>query len=861
MRFERTTMAAVLVAVSILASVTEAAPVVTARLDAGTKVIMIEEPGSEMVLAAVAVPAGSAWETAATRGVTHLLEHLLFDGSERFSREEIDRWVDDNGIFLNAFTRKEVTVYFLLCRVPLLERSVEILSQMLLHPLFEPSELEKERSVVLEEMIHSLDMPGEELSRTADRYLYRGTALTEPVIGYPATIRTVSRERIIDYHGEHYRPERMTVLLIGGFEPGRAAMWIEDYFAPVGAPPGEDASGRSVPGLSPRWSNGITSRSVEGASERLELLIEMPPVGDDLFPAALLLEHALGSAGSPLARAMEEAGLQRPETSLEVHREFCAMRIGVETAGEGHLDPGAVLDAVRETGRWRPGDEELSRTITSMVSAEMFDRERYHFYMMLYGERVANGGEAYFEAVDRSGDTGPGEVEDLLERYLEKPRYNGFLSTGERSGPVMPGVADVCTATAGPGTRCAAVTRRSSRTAAVCLLLPGRACGEEGWSVSALHAVIAGAKGHALEERLESIGARAAWSDNPYIPMDDYMIDPAYSFVRLEAPAAAMDSAASALGRFLLGLEIAEEDIAAARGALAGESAARWGQAGISLDAEIYAALFPAHPYGRSLFPAPGTAAGIGDLESAVGILRGEEGIVAAVVSPLECAAALARLSSIFGREDAGTAGACPPLPPPPPSWGRIEKEWDKESACVAAAWRVDGPSPRRAAALGIACEVLGKRMQLGIRETLGLAYSTGCGVSHSKGVSVAVARVMTGGGKIEEASKALDEAVEGLASSPPRTGEIEAARSRLLGRMARRDLSCAGEAFSTALDLYLRDGEPLELLTAGATEAEVLSAAEELEAAGALYLRMAPSEAGEEREGKKSMPPGVMRR
>ena len=196
----------------------------------GAEIVLDRYPGSGSVLVAVAVRAGSAWETPDTRGVTHLLEHLLFDGSERFSREEISGWADDNGAFLNAFTRKEVTVYFLLVRSDLLEESIEILSQMLLHPVFSPAEIEKERQVVLEEMSQGLDDPGEAVSRASDRFLYRGSSLTEPVIGYPTTIESVSRERIIEYYRSRYNPGKMRIFVTGDFERGMALGWIDDYF-------------------------------------------------------------------------------------------------------------------------------------------------------------------------------------------------------------------------------------------------------------------------------------------------------------------------------------------------------------------------------------------------------------------------------------------------------------------------------------------------------------------------------------------------------------------------------------------------------------------------------------------------------
>jgi predicted Zn-dependent peptidase len=236
----------------------------------GLEIVLDGYPGSGSVLVAVAVKAGSVYETPDTRGVTHFLEHLLFDGSERFTREEISGWVDDNGAFLNAFTRKEATVYFLLARSDLLEESIEILSQMLLHPVFAPAEIEKERKVVLEEMSQGLDNPREAVSRAADRYLYRGSSLSEPVIGYPSTIESVSRDRIIEYHSSRYTPGRMKISVTGDFERSSTLGWIDDYFTAAGSTAGgnvkSSGKGRVVkePVLEPRWSGEITLRVVEG---------------------------------------------------------------------------------------------------------------------------------------------------------------------------------------------------------------------------------------------------------------------------------------------------------------------------------------------------------------------------------------------------------------------------------------------------------------------------------------------------------------------------------------------------------------------------------------------------------------------
>ncbi|HER42845.1 MAG TPA: insulinase family protein, partial [Candidatus Eisenbacteria bacterium] len=267
----------ILFAAAVLAAASLTAPARADRIlpetvtgAGGAEIVLERYPGSGSVLVAVAVRAGSAWETPETRGVTHLLEHLLFDGSERFTREEISGWVDDNGAFLNAFTRKEVTVYFLLARADQLEESIEILSQMLLHPVFSPDEIEKERKVVLEEMAHLLDDPGEAASREADRFLYRGSSLTEPVIGYRSTIESVSREKIIEYYRSRYIPGRMKIFVTGDFDRGMALGWLDDYFTLPGAVCAAVADGAEEPGLEPRWSGEVTTRAVYGENSRVE---------------------------------------------------------------------------------------------------------------------------------------------------------------------------------------------------------------------------------------------------------------------------------------------------------------------------------------------------------------------------------------------------------------------------------------------------------------------------------------------------------------------------------------------------------------------------------------------------------------
>ena len=171
---------------------------------------------------------------------------------------------------------------------------------------------------------------------------------------------------------------------------------------------------------------------------------------------------------------------------------------------------------------------------------------------------------------------------------------------------------------------------------------------------------------------------------------------------------------------------------------------------------------------------------------------------------------------------------------------------------------RIDALDAQRAAALEIACEALSVRMQRRIRETLGLAYSTGCALHKLPEAAVAIASVTTRAENIDRAFGALAEEVERLTAEPPDESEIAAARSRVVSRMLRRRLSSAGESFALAGDVLLRGGRCEMRMAAGATDGEVAAAAGLLAPGRAVFVRLRP-EAG---NGEKiPAPPGMMGR
>ena len=123
-------------------------------LDNGLRILSAPMPGTRSVSVSLYVGAGSRYETPEEAGLSHLLEHLLFKGTERRpSAQEISEIIDSVGGVMNAGTDRELTVYYAKVARPHFQRAADVLADMIRNPLIQPEELEKERKVVIEELL------------------------------------------------------------------------------------------------------------------------------------------------------------------------------------------------------------------------------------------------------------------------------------------------------------------------------------------------------------------------------------------------------------------------------------------------------------------------------------------------------------------------------------------------------------------------------------------------------------------------------------------------------------------------------------------------------------------------------------
>jgi len=185
------------------------------KLDNGLTVIVEENHRAPVVAVQVWVKAGSVYEKDREAGITHLIEHMIFKGTEKYKPGEIAAIIESFGGTINAFTSYDYTCYYVTGPLEILETALDVLSDAVFHSVFDPTELEREKQVVLEEMRMRRDKPALALAEAVMSKAYVKYPYRRPIIGYEETVKAITRQDILNYMARRYRPPHMAVVIVG----------------------------------------------------------------------------------------------------------------------------------------------------------------------------------------------------------------------------------------------------------------------------------------------------------------------------------------------------------------------------------------------------------------------------------------------------------------------------------------------------------------------------------------------------------------------------------------------------------------------------------------------------------------------
>ncbi len=198
-------------------------------LDNGIRVITEQIPFVRSAAIGLWVGVGSSHEEASVRGISHLIEHMLFKGTPNRSARQIAETMDSVGGNLNAFTDKEVTCYHGRVVDAHTALALDLLTDMFLNAKFDPSDLRNEQQVVLEEIRMYDDSPEEMSQDLFLRSVWAGSSLGEPTIGYAQTVSAITRELITGYMHKRYTPDRVVVTATGNLEHDEFVKLVQQY--------------------------------------------------------------------------------------------------------------------------------------------------------------------------------------------------------------------------------------------------------------------------------------------------------------------------------------------------------------------------------------------------------------------------------------------------------------------------------------------------------------------------------------------------------------------------------------------------------------------------------------------------------
>lgn len=269
-------------------------------LDGGVRVVSDRMEQVESVSIGIWVNAGARNEEASNNGVSHLLEHMAFKGTEGRSSLEIATEIENVGGHLNAYTSRETTVYYATVLKEDIDLALDIISDIVLNSTFDEDELDRERGVVLQEIGQANDTPDDIVFDLFQETAYPDQPLGRPILGTAEIVGAMPRQTLVDYIGAQYGGDRMVLAAAGNLDPDDLVKRAEKAFADVNASHAPPPAAGCYRGGDLRDTRDL---------EQAHLVMGFEGIGftdDDYYPLAVLSTALGGGMSSRLFQEIRE---------------------------------------------------------------------------------------------------------------------------------------------------------------------------------------------------------------------------------------------------------------------------------------------------------------------------------------------------------------------------------------------------------------------------------------------------------------------------------------------------------------------------------------------------------------------------
>ncbi len=256
-------------------------------LDNGLKVILLEDHSVPVISYWTFFRVGARNERPGITGISHFMEHMMFNGTEKYGPQEFDRVLEANGGYSNAFTSKDMTAYYEDFSSDVLELIVDLDSDRMKSLALDPQYVESELGVVREERRLSIDNSvGGQIYEELYGLAYKAHPYSWPVLGWMSDLENMTREDCVEYFRIYYAPNNAVLIVVGDFDTKEAMALIHRYYDDI---PAQDPP-EGVRTVEPEQL-GERRSVVHKPAELPQVMIgyHAPPVGsDDIFALDVL---------------------------------------------------------------------------------------------------------------------------------------------------------------------------------------------------------------------------------------------------------------------------------------------------------------------------------------------------------------------------------------------------------------------------------------------------------------------------------------------------------------------------------------------------------------------------------------------
>jgi len=263
----------------------------------GLSVIYEKFDQANIVSIHLGIKIGSVNETNQQSGMCHLIEHLVFKGTKSYQAGEIATLVEAHGGELNAYTSWDQTVYYINLPSDHFSLGLNIVKEMAFDATFDPVEIDREKEVVIEEILRSQDNPHRVLSDLLFSHFYQKHPYGRPIIGTKELVKNFSRDDIVSFYNKYYCPQNMVLAVCGNIDESTLNQGLENTFRHAINAPQTHNTLTEEPA---KTTYQILTHKMDINATHLELAFAAPELAHPDVPAMDVLSHLLGEAETSL---------------------------------------------------------------------------------------------------------------------------------------------------------------------------------------------------------------------------------------------------------------------------------------------------------------------------------------------------------------------------------------------------------------------------------------------------------------------------------------------------------------------------------------------------------------------------------